>query len=151
MRKNAIALENIRSAYNVGNIIRTADWLGLDVILLWYTPTAEELKVLKTSLWAEKNVNLKDFYNVKKWIEYIKKHYDLLVWAELDKHAVSIWELEKYKEKSICLLVGNEVDWISLETMEVLDLISFIPMQWVKNSLNVCEASSIFMYEITRK
>lgn len=31
--KNVVILENIRSAYNVGNIIRTADALGWDVRL----------------------------------------------------------------------------------------------------------------------
>lgn len=151
MKKNAIALENIRSVYNVWNIIRSADGLWLDVILLWYTPWIEDSKIIKTSLGAEKNVNLKQFYNVKKWIQYIRKHYDMLIWVELHKDAVEISKLEKFKGKPICLLVWNEIDWVSLETIESLDLISFIPMRWVKKSLNVCEASSIFMYEITRK
>jgi tRNA G18 (ribose-2'-O)-methylase SpoU len=42
----------------------------------------------------------------------------------------------------------NEVNGISLESMEYLDIVSFIPMKWIKESMNVCEAASIFMYEI---
>jgi tRNA G18 (ribose-2'-O)-methylase SpoU len=34
--------------------------------------------------------------------------------------------------------------------MEYLDIVSFIPMKGIKESLNVCEAASIFMYEINR-
>ena len=54
---NVVILENIRSAYNVGNIIRTADALGRDVWLTGYSPSPEDTqKVVKTSLGAEKNV-----------------------------------------------------------------------------------------------
>ncbi len=149
--KPAIALENIRSAYNVGNIIRTADALGFDVILLWYSPSPlENEKVLKTSLWAEKNVNLKQFYNTKKWIDFIKQNYNLLISAELTSNAIPLTELpKKIKNKSYCLLVGNEVNWVSLETLERSDIISFIPMKWVKESLNVCEAATIFMWHLS--
>jgi tRNA G18 (ribose-2'-O)-methylase SpoU len=49
--KNVVILENIRSAYNVGNIIRTADALGRDVRLTGYSPSPEDTqKVVKTSL-----------------------------------------------------------------------------------------------------
>jgi len=41
MRK-IIILENIRSAYNVGNIIRTADALGWEVWMTGYTPAPED-------------------------------------------------------------------------------------------------------------
>jgi tRNA G18 (ribose-2'-O)-methylase SpoU len=50
----------------------------------------------------------------------------------------------------VCILMWNEVNWVSIETMEQLDMISFIPMKWIKESMNVCEAASIFMYEISR-
>jgi len=149
--KNAIALENIRSIYNVWNIIRTADTLGFDVILLWYTPWKENEKLLKTSLWAEKNVNLKRFYNVKKWLEYIKKTYKTLMAWEIIDDAVSIYNIKKYIQKPTCIIFWNEINGVSLEALELVDKVSFIPMEWVKESLNVCEAASIFMYEIKRK
>ncbi len=46
---NIVILENIRSAYNVGNIIRTADALGWQVRLTGYTPSPlDTQKVVKT-------------------------------------------------------------------------------------------------------
>lgn len=150
--KPAVALENIRSAYNVWNIIRTADALWYDVILLWYSPSPfENEKVLKTSLGAEKNVNIKQFYNVKKWLDYLRQTYNLLIGAEIVKGAISLLELsEKINNSSFCIIFWNEVNWISLETLEKLDIISYIPMNWVKESLNVCEAASIFMWELKK-
>lgn len=48
---NIVILENIRSAYNVGNVVRTADALGQDVRITGYTPSPlEHPKVKKTSL-----------------------------------------------------------------------------------------------------
>jgi tRNA G18 (ribose-2'-O)-methylase SpoU len=43
----SIALENIRSAYNVWNIIRSADALWFNVILLWYSPSPFENEKVK--------------------------------------------------------------------------------------------------------
>ena len=145
--KPAIALENIRSAYNVGNIIRTADALGYDVILLWYSPSPfENEKVLKTSLGAEKNINLKQFYNPTKWLEYIKNNYPLTIAAEITPTAIPLTQLwDKILNKNFCIIVWNEVNGVSQETLEKVDLISFIPMNWIKESLNVCEAATIFM------
>ena len=145
--KPIIALENIRSAYNVWNIIRTADWLWFDVVLLWYSPSPKDNeKVLKTSLGAENNVNLKHFYNVKSWINYLKKVSDTLIWAELTDKAIPINQLKnKIWEKNYSIIMWNEVEGISLETIEQLDIVSYIPMKWIKNSLNVCEAAAIFM------
>ena len=57
MTRNVVILENIRSAYNVGNVVRTADSLGRDVRIVGYTPSPlDHPKVLKTSLGAEQNI-----------------------------------------------------------------------------------------------
>jgi tRNA G18 (ribose-2'-O)-methylase SpoU len=57
-----VILENIRSAYNVGNVIRTADALGWKVRIVGYTPSpVDNPKVRKTSLGAEESVALQQF------------------------------------------------------------------------------------------
>ena len=62
MSKRIVILENIRSAYNVGNIIRTADSLWWEVWIVWYTPSPlDNPKVCKTSLGAENTVWLRQF------------------------------------------------------------------------------------------
>lgn len=149
--KNAVALENIRSVYNVWNIIRTADALSFDVILLWYSPWKEDEKLLKTSLWAEKNVNLKKFYNVREWLDYIKNTYKTVIAWELTNEAISIYNIKKQINNPVCMILWNEVKWVTLESLEFVDKVSFIPMEWIKESLNVCEAATIFMYELKRK
>ena len=49
----AVLLDNIRSAWNVGSILRSADGFGFDhVYLCGITPTPEQDAVTKTSLGA---------------------------------------------------------------------------------------------------
>lgn len=149
--KKALILENIRSAYNVGNIIRTADALGYDIILAGYSPSPfENPKVVKSSLWAEKSVNIQTFYNPTEAINYAKEEYGYLIWAEITDDAVDIEEWKKLIENQdgFAVIFWNEVDWVTIETLEKLDKVFFIPMKWIKESLNVCEAAAIFMYAL---
>ena len=88
MNNRVVILENIRSAYNVGNIIRTADALGWQVWLCGYTPSpTDSQKVVKTSLWAEKNVWLKQFDATFDAIEYAKKRQMTVLAAEVNDHS----------------------------------------------------------------
>lgn len=145
--KNLIILENIRSAYNVGNIIRTADALWRDVRLSGYTPHPEEQKkVVKTSLGAEENVNLNRFDNTPLAIQQAKElGYYITAW-EITKNAKALDEINH--EKTFALILWNEVDWVLKSTLDIVDEIVFIPMQWIKESLNVGQSAAIFMREL---
>lgn len=148
----AVVLENIRSAYNVGNIIRTADAFWFDVIISGYTPSpSRDKSVLKTSLWAEKSVKIYEFWNTKEALNFAKKRYWFLIAAEIVENAKSIISLEKFLElnfKDIAIVFWNEINWVLPETLEIVDGIFYIPMNWVKESLNVWQAAAIFMWEV---
>jgi len=44
MLRKIVVLENLRSAYNVGNVLRTAAFLGWEVRLVGYTPSPSALQ-----------------------------------------------------------------------------------------------------------
>ena len=64
-----VVVENLRSAYNVGNIIRTADALWRWVVFVWYTARPDHKQVKKTALGAEETVphlicdTIEEFFN----------------------------------------------------------------------------------------
>ncbi len=148
----AVVLENIRSAYNVWNIIRTADAFGFDVILSWYTPSPfENLAVCKTSLWAEKSVFIQSFWNPKEALNYVKNKYHWVIAAELTLHSQPIQNLFKKDFNQIAIVFGNEVKGVLPETLEFVNQIYHIPMVGQKESLNVGQAAAIFMWEIWKK
>jgi len=145
-----LVLENLRSAYNVWNIIRTADAFWYDIIISGYTPSPfSDEKVCKTSLWAEKKVNIKEFWNTKDALDYAKENDYKLIWAEITNNSISLIDFVKNYNVSnrIAIVFGNEVEWVLKETLERLEHIVHIPMNWIKESLNVWQAAAIFMRE----
>src|SRR5438094_10569645 len=68
-----VVLENIRSAYNVGSIFRTADAFLLEgIYICGYTAYPPHKEIRKTALGAEETVTWKHFKNIGEAIEEIK-------------------------------------------------------------------------------
>lgn len=147
--KNTIVLENIRSCYNVGNIIRTADALWRDVILVWYTPSpTSQPKVKKTSLGAEEAVNLKEFFTIEAAIEYLRIQWYGIVAAEVTPDAIELDTYQTKKPLHVAVIFGNEVTWVEPETLQKVDAVIKVPMVWEKESLNVGQTAAIFMWSL---
>lgn len=143
--KNIIILENIRSAYNVGNVIRTADALGREIWITGYTPSPlENPKVRKTSLGAEEHVGLKQFDYTTDAINYAQEHNIELICAEITPDAISLEEFKK-SDKPIAIVFGNEVEGVLPQTLKAINKVVFIPMKGVKESLNIGQSTAIFM------
>ncbi|MCF7835477.1 TrmH family RNA methyltransferase [Candidatus Gracilibacteria bacterium] len=146
-----VVLENIRSAYNVGNIIRTADALGWKVWICGYTPDpGDHKKVVKTSLGAENEVGIKQFDYTNDVIKYAKENNFKIIAAEISEGAI---ELGKYSktlkaDENLAVIFGNEVDGVMKSTLEMVDNIVYISMKGIKESLNVGQTSAIFMREL---
>lgn len=141
-----LILENIRSAYNVGNIIRTADALGWQVRLTWYTPSPQDTsKVSKTSLGAEDHVGLKQFGYTSEAIAYAKQHNLTVIAAEIAPWALSLQDMAPTAHAWVAIVFGNEVEGVLTSTLEQVNQIVYIPMQGIKESLNVGQTSAIFM------
>ena len=141
-----LILENIRSAYNVGNMLRTADALGWQVRLSGYSPSPwDNKKVVKTSLGAEETVGLKQFDNTAQALEEAKKLWCITIAAEITPDAADLQSFSSVDYKDIAVVFGNEVDGVLDKTLKVVDQVVYIPMQGIKESLNVGQTSAIFM------
>ena len=139
-----VVCENLRSSYNVWNIIRTADALGFDVVISGYTPFDE--KVFKTSLGAEKKVKIIHIWNPLEAIKFSQKYWKIVA-AEITPTSKDLRLLD---EKIDWFVLGNEITWVLPQTLEMID-VYHIPMIWEKESLNVWQAAAIFMWHINLK
>ena len=152
MYRNIVILENIRSAYNVGNIIRTADSLWWEVWIVWYTPSpVDNPKVVKTSLWAENTVWLRQFDFTIDAINEAREMWLEIIAAELTENSVSLWEYSCKSSDWIAVIFGNEVDGVMEKTLKEVDSVVEIPMQWIKESMNVGQSTAIFMRELRER
>ena len=152
MYRNIVILENIRSAYNVWNVIRTADALWREVRITWYTPSPlDNPKVCKTSLWAENTVWLRQFDFASDAIDEARKMWLEIIAAELTEDSVSLSDFSCSSNAWIAVIFWNEVDWVMKKTLEEVDVVVEIPMQWIKESMNVGQSTAIFMWELRKK
>ncbi len=146
-----LVLENIRSAYNVGAIFRTADGAGVDkIFLVGYTPTPvdrfgrTQAEINKTSLGASETVPWEYSDEIESVIEKIKDEKFNLVPVEITDQSIS---LPKYTvPERVAYVLGNEVEGVSEAALKAADTIVEIPMRGRKESLNVSVAAGIVMY-----
>ena len=131
-------LDNIRSAWNVGAIFRTADGLGVAKLhLCGITPTPDHPSVAKTALGATTNLDWVYSRNALLTARQIIESGSHLWALEQDDRAVPIYSAFKWDGKPIALAVGNEVCGVDPELLDLCERIVFIPMLGKKRSLNV--------------
>lgn len=153
MQKPLIIIENVRSAYNTGNIIRTAEVLWWEVILSWYTPRTDHNKVQKTALGAE-NIVIWSFWNTTQALQFAKNEWYFLVAAECTDQSIAVdsfRDAEVYGDQSLALIVWNEKQGVLPETLDFVDIVCHIPLHGKKDSLNVWQAAAIMMWELGSK
>ncbi len=150
MKKFYLLLPNIRSGFNVGAFFRTADALGVDKIFLaGYTPYPPHTEIAKTALGAEDFVDWQYFLDPFELVKKLKKQGVEIIALENTKTAKLLTKYKPKKEK-VCLVVGNEVEGISEEILELADTTLKIEMKGKKESLNVSIAGGIAISEISK-
>lgn len=159
--KLVLVAHNVRSANNVGSLLRTADGLGIDkVYLTGYTPYPEQdndprlpylrrktgLKIHKTALGAEHFVDWEYEPNIFDLLSRLKNSGYKMVALEQTKRARP---LDKFKiDGDIALIVGNEVNGLEDKVLKKVNQHIKIPMKGRKESFNVTVAAAIAMYRI---
>lgn len=143
----AIVLENIRSLNNVGAIFRTADGAGFDrVVCVGYTPTPPRKEISKTALGAENFVPWEYYETIEDALNEYRAKGCTIISLEKNKKSTSLKELELWKEENICIVAGNELEWVSETAQKMANHICHLPMLWKKESLNVAVAVGIALY-----
>ncbi len=146
-----IILEDIRSAYNVGAIFRTADASGVaKVFLVGYTPAPidrfgrVQQEIDKTSLGASKTMAWEQVATIKEVIERLQVDGVTVVAVELASGSVSLKDFDEPEQ--VAYIVGNEVEGVSKEALTLADVIVELPMLGQKESLNVSVTAGIVLY-----
>jgi tRNA G18 (ribose-2'-O)-methylase SpoU len=131
-----IYLDGIRSAFNVGNIIRTTEALRIGKIFFSEkTPFIDNDKVIKTSMGSHKLTPCERIRDISKLPRPI-------IALETGAEAVDIFEY--IFPETFTLVLGNEEFGISDEILKLCDYILKIPLTGFKNSINVASAYAIF-------
>ena len=144
-----VLLDNIRSIYNVGSILRTADGAGLTHLhCCGITAPLDHPKIVKTALGAEKSVGwTKSRNGLETAVSLKQRGYQLLA-LECTPEAIMLPDLKLDNSQPIVLVVGNEVTGVDPDILAICDQTIMLPMQGVKNSLNVASAFAVAAYAL---
>ena len=160
MSRNIILVaHNLRSCHNVGSLLRTADGLGVTLVILsGYTPyplhehderfphIANKLhkQISKTALGAEKTQPWVHYETIEEVLAFLGNEGYVLAAVEQDERAVSLPEFQPPQD--IALLVGREVEGVEPEILVRCDQVLEIPMFGAKESFNVVQAAAMALY-----
>jgi 23S rRNA (guanosine2251-2'-O)-methyltransferase len=149
-RNVAVLLDSIRSAWNVGSILRSADGFGFThAYLCGITPTADNEAVTKTSLGAEDAVPWSYHKDAVRWVKGLKAEGWKVFALEDDTRSLPISQFtDSQFPNPTVLIVGNEVTGVDPDLLDLSDEIFYIPMLGEKKSFNVAIAFGIAAYAL---
>jgi tRNA G18 (ribose-2'-O)-methylase SpoU len=161
MRQLVVIAHNVRSCYNVGSLLRTAEGLGVaKVILSGYTPfprLAQDPRlphiadkatrqIHKTALGAEITLPWEHYGDASFALANLRASGFTLAALE---QAPSALPLPSYQPpEKLALLVGREVEGVEPEILAKMDSILEIPMRGHKESFNVASAAAMALYHL---
>lgn len=145
-----IILDNIRSAFNVGSIFRSADGAGYvkKIYLCGITTEIDNPKLEKTALGATDMIPSEHYDTTLEAVEEIKEMGIPIFSIELTNDAFHFQKIE-YPPK-VAIVLGHEKRGINDEILNRSDKRIFIPMRGKKESLNVANCATVLLYEITK-
>lgn len=159
MRQIILIAHNLRSSHNVGSLLRTAEGLGVEKVLLTgYTPyplQADDTRlphesakmsrqIHKTALGAENQVIWEHHASVEPMLAGLRLDGWLTAAIEQAENSVP---LPKFTPpRKIALLVGREVEGVEPEILALMDTVLEIPMYGHKESFNVVQAAAMALY-----
>lgn len=146
--ERAVILDNIRSAWNVGSILRSAEGFGFSrAHLCGITPTPEHDAVRKTALGAEDSIAWTCHKDAVILAQELKRNGWTLYGLEETDISTSLYEMG-YPHEPMALIVGNEICGVDPDLLAMCERIFYIPMRGKKRSFNVAMAFSAAAYAL---
>ncbi|RNC87236.1 MAG: TrmH family RNA methyltransferase [Winogradskyella sp.] len=146
-----IVCDAISNAPNIGSLFRVADAFGVEELIFCGEDIELGKRMKKTSRSTEKYVNYKVGIDINKVIQRFKEKDYQIIALEITTNSKSLYELQLNKNKPIVLVLGNENLGISEGILSTADDIMHINMYGENSSMNVVQATSIALYEITNQ
>lgn len=143
-------LDSIRSAYNVGAMLRNSECFGAKkVYLTGLSPQSNHPQVIKTSMGCEMIVDNEFIKDPKECVRILKEDGYKIISVETTKDSTRLEDFS-YNNEKIALIFGHELHGISLELLKLSDEVISIGLFGNKNSLNVSVCQAVVLHELTK-
>jgi 23S rRNA (guanosine2251-2'-O)-methyltransferase len=156
-----LILADVRSAHNVGAILRTADACAVELVYACgYTPyphlpgdsrpahiaAANHRSIAKTALGAEIAMPVVHLSDTLTAIREAQSSGFKVMLIEQAENSLNLYHFSP--SSPLALVFGNEIDGISSSYFDQADAILELPMLGGKESLNVAVTAGIALYQL---
>lgn len=141
--------DNISNAPNIGSLFRIADAMGVEKIFFCGQDIPIGRRMTKTSRSTEKHVNFEVIDSIDIIMNNLSDYQ--LIALEITEDSKPLSTIKIIEDKPIALIVGSENHGVNDNTLNICDDIVHINMYGHNSSMNVVQATSIALFEITRK
>ena len=143
-------LENVRSAYNVGSVLRTADAFLLQAVYTTgYTAHPPHRQIQKTALGADETVSSRHFPDAAAAIAELRAEGFTIYAIEQAENSISLQHFDTTPSDKIAVVFGNEVTGVEQSTILLCDGCIEIPQLGMKHSLNISVAAGIVLWKLS--
>ncbi|MDD3858713.1 MAG: RNA methyltransferase [Bacteroidales bacterium] len=147
-----VVLDNIRSHHNTGAIFRTCDAFACKAVYLCgITGTPPHRDIHKTALGATETVDWRYFDSAIDTVRKLKSEGYIIIVLEIAEGSINISDFSPSLSEKYALILGNEVNGVQQEIIDICDLCLEIPQYGTKHSLNVSVSGGIAIWEICKK
>lgn len=147
-----LVCDHIYFQQNIGSLFRIGEAFGVKKIIF----TGKDIplnpkKINKTSRSTHLTVNHQVFEDNEALIQYLKEQEYEIISLEIATNSKPLKEVHLPVNKKIVLIIGSEINGISEALLAISNQIVHINMFGKNSSMNVVQAASIALYEITSK
>jgi len=146
-----VVCQNVTNAPNIGSLFRTCDAFGVEKIIFCGDDIPLGRKMTKTSRSTEKVVNYLVEESAFSVVSALKQNNYTIIALEITSDSKALHQFNLNTKQPIALVIGDENFGVSDNILKLSDAKIHIDMYGQNSSMNVVQATSIALYEITKQ
>ena len=147
-----LVCDHIYFQQNIGSLFRIGEAFGIEkIIFIGKDIPLTPRKINKTSRSTHLQVPHTIIEETEIAIDYLLKNKYEIIALEIAETSSPINEIKVNNNQKIALLIGSEIAGINESLLSIANQVTHITMFGSNSSMNVVQATSIALYEITNK
>ena len=147
-----LVCDHIYFQQNLGSLFRIGEAFGIEkIIFIGKNIPLTPRKINKTSRSTHLQIPHSIVEETTEAITLLQKEEYHIIALEITSTSSPIQQLMVPKNKKIALLIGNEIEGVSASLLAIANQITHITMYGNNSSMNVVQATSIALYEISNR
>ncbi|GAA3777985.1 TrmH family RNA methyltransferase [Flavobacterium ginsengiterrae] len=145
-----LVCDHIYFQQNIGSLFRISEAFGVEnIIFLGKDIPLTPRKINKTSRSTHLHVPHQIVEDTSELIGYLQQNNFEIIALEITSNSKPLKEVVIPENKKTALVIGSEINGISDELLQICNQVVHINMFGQNSSMNVVQAASIALYEIT--